>query len=416
GEAVEIAKLLESYGYDGLSVDTGTLDSYYWACPPSYIERGYMVDLAAAIHEAGVRIPVICGSRMNDVNIAERAIADGKIDAIALGRPSIADPDLPRKVVAGMPEAIRPCIGCNQACIHRYGQIGIVNCAVNPLMGRPESYAPQRALVQRKVVVVGGGVAGMEAARTAALRGHDVTLFEKSDVLGGNLRTAGFHSFKREVSELNDWYQRELAQAGVDVRMGEEATPEKVAELDASAVVVAAGSVPVMPRSIPGIDHAKAMSCNEALTEAGHAKVGQRVVVVGGGLVGCEMALDYCRDGREVTIVEALPDILSAGPSVPSMNSNYLRDGFEYHGATILTSTRLVAITDEGAEVEDAATGEKRTLEADTVVLALGFRPAASHAAEFAVPGVDVYEIGDGRQVGNIMTAIWEAYEVARGL
>jgi 2-enoate reductase len=181
--------------------------------------------------------------------------------------------------------------------------------------------------------------------------------------------------------------------------------------------VVAAGSVPVMPRSIPGIDGSKAMSCNEALTEAGHAKVGQRVVVVGGGLVGCEMALDYCRDGREVTIVEALPDILSAGPSVPSMNANYLRDGFAYHGATVLTGTRLSAVTDKGVEVEDAATtGERRTLAADTVVLALGFRPAESHAAEFAAPGVDVYEIGDGRQVGNIMTAIWEAYEVARGL
>ena len=227
----------------------------------------------------------------------------------------------------------------------------------------------------------------MEAARTAAQRGHKVVLFEKSDVLGGNLRTAGFHSFKREVSELNDWYQRELVQAGVEVRMGEEATPEKVVELGVTAVVVAAGSVPVMPHSIPGIDHPKAMSCNEALTEAGHAKVGQRVVVVGGGLVGCEMALDYCRDGREVTIVEALPDILSAGPSVPSMNANYLRDGFAYHGAQILTSTRLSAITDEGAVVEDVTTGEKRTLEADTVVLALGFRPAASLARTFCRAG-----------------------------
>jgi len=198
--------------------------------------------------------------------------------------------------------------------------------------------------------------------------------------------------------------------------MGEETTPEKVAKLGASVVVMAAGSVPVMPRSIPGIDHARAMSCNEALTKEGHAKVGQRVVVVGGGLVGCEMALDYCRDGREVTIVEALPDILSAGPSVPSMHANYLRAGFAYPGATVLTSTRLAAITDEGAVVEDAQMGEKHTLAADTVVLALGFRPAASRAAEYAAPGVDVYEIGDGRQVGNIMTAIWEAYEVARSL
>ena len=230
-----------------------------------------------------------------------------------------------------------------------------------------------------------------------------------SDYLGTPVRV-------QEFNELADWYQRELVQAGVEVRLGEEATPEKVAELGASAVVVAAGSVPVMPRSIPGIDAPKAMSCNEALTEAGHAKVGRRVVVVGGGLVGCEMALDYCRDGREVTVVEALPDILSAGPSVPSMNANYLSDGFAYHGATVLTNTRLAAITDEGAVVEDAATGQRRTLEADTVVLALGFRPAPLDASAYAATGVDVYQIGDGRQVGNIMTAIWEAYKVARSL
>jgi 2-enoate reductase len=316
----------------------------------------------------------------------------------------------------GEVESIRPCIACNQGCLLRLFEGLPAGCAVNPEIGRDPSYRTTPALVRKRVVVVGGGVAGMEVARTATLRGHNVTLLERGDRLGGHLLSGGSHEFKVEVRELNAWYQRELQMSGVDVRMGEEATPDKVAELGADVVVVAAGSVPVMPRSISGIDHPKAMSCNEALTTAGHARVGQHVVVVGGGLVGCEMALDYCRDGRKVTIVEALPDILSAGPSVPSMNANYLRDGFAYHGATILTSTRLSAITDEGAVVEDASTGEKRTLEADTVVLALGFRPAASHANAYAAPGVDVFEIGDGRQVGNIMTAIWEAYEVARGL
>lgn len=409
-ESVEIAKLLESYGYDALSVDSGNLDAYYYACPPSYLRSGYMLDLVDAVREA-VSIPLLVGSRMDVPDLAEKAVADGRMDAVVIGRPSIADPDYPSKVLSGRLESIRPCLACNQGCIHRYLTVGNVCCAVNPEMGRGVSYRPTPALVKKSVVVVGGGVAGMEAARTCALRGHDVTLFEKSDHLGGNLVPAGKHEFKREVARLNAWYQHELAGSSVKVRLNEEATPEKISGLGADAVILAVGSTPVMPR-IPGSELPSCLSCNEALEDA---PVGERVAIVGGGLVGCEMALEYLKEGKQVAIVEALDHILSAGAAVPAQNVQYLRDAFEHYGAQILEGHRIVEVTEEGAVVVDKD-GNRTTVPADTVVMAVGFRPVPSMAVELEDLDVDVYQIGDGRQVGSIMTAIWDAYEVAHSI
>ena len=381
-EGVQICRILEEAGVDALDVDTGTYDSFYYACPPTYVRRGYMEEIARAAKEA-VGIPVICGSRMGDVDADERCIEEGAFDAIAIGRPMLAEPDLPKKIAIGRPDKIRP-------------------------VGRDKDYAPTPALARKSVVVVGGGVAGMEAARTCAMRGHRVTLLEKSDDLGGHLISGGAHDFKGEVRELNLWYQGELEDWGVDVRMGVEATPELVDGLAPDAVILANGSSAVMP-PIPGIDHPKALGCIDALLH--EERVGQRVVVVGGGLVGCEISLDLVNKGHDVTIVEALPSILSSGPAVPLPNAMYLRDAFAHHGTPILTSTRISSVTDAGAVVQGP--DGIRTLPADTVVIAVGFRPNPSLAPSLRGHGYEVFEIGDERQVGNILTAIWDAYEVA---
>jgi 2-enoate reductase len=320
----------------------------------------------------------------------------------------LADPDLPKKIAIGRPDKIRPCIACNQGCLLRLFQGLPSGCAVNPLVGRDKDYAPTPALARKSVVVVGGGVAGMEAARTCAMRGHRVTLLEKSDDLGGHLISGGAHDFKGEVRELNLWYQGELEDWGVDVRMGVEATPELVDGLAPDAVILANGSSAVMP-PIPGIDHPKTLGCIDALLH--EERVGQRVVVVGGGLVGCEISLDLVNKGHDVTIVEALPSILSSGPAVPLPNAMYLRDAFAHHGTPILTSTRISSVTDAGAVVQGP--DGVRTLPADTVVIAVGFRPNPSLAPSLRGHGYEVFEIGDERQVGNILTAIWDAYEVA---
>lgn len=411
-ESIEIARLLEAYGYDCLSVDTGTLDSFYYCCPPSYIPRGYMVELAEAVKKA-VSIPVLAGSRMNDPEMAEKGIRENKFDAIVLGRPSIADPDFPKKVLTGHTEKIRPCIGCNSGCIHRYFTAGYVACAVNPEMGRSTTYRALPTLVKKNIVIVGGGVAGMEAARTAGMRGHHVALIEKTDKLGGNLLPAGKHDFKREVLELNEWYKQELASnPNVEIRMNTEATPELIAGLHPDAVILAVGSSAVMPGRLKGIDHAKTLSCIDALSD--HKPVGQRIVIVGGGLVGCEMALEYIHEGKQVTIVEALDNILSAG-EVPFGNKQMLLDAFEYYRVPLLCGCRLSEVNDEGAVVL-LPDGKSQTIPADTVIMSVGFRPLPSMREQLAGLNVEIYEVGDGNKVGSIMTSIWQAYEVAHAI
>ncbi|MBQ6123110.1 MAG: NAD(P)-binding protein, partial [Clostridia bacterium] len=199
-EGVEISRLLEKYGYNYLNTDTGTYDSFYYACPPMYNPQGFMIPLAAAAKKA-VSIPVMAGGRMQDYDLAAAAIEAGEIDAVGLGRPSLADPDYPNKVISGRVEDIRPCIGCNMGCFRRCVETGEpVSCAVNPQAARELVVGLKPGEGNKKVVVIGGGVAGMEAARTSALRGYAVTLFEKGDHLGGHIVEAGAHDFKKEIA------------------------------------------------------------------------------------------------------------------------------------------------------------------------------------------------------------------------
>lgn len=409
-EGVGIAKLLESYGYDCLNVDTGIYDSFYYACPPMYMPKGYLVELAAKAKEA-VNIPILAGGRMNEADIAENAIQDGKIDAVVLGRAALADPEYPNKVLTGHTEKIRPCIACNQGCITRLQQGKQPTCAVNPVAMREVRYALRPCVQPKKVVVVGGGVAGMEAARTAAMRGHKVFLYEKNGSLGGNLIPGGSHSFKKEVRELNAWYQNELKALPVEIHTGETVTSEQLRNMDADVIILATGSVPVMP-NIPGMDDKKVLGCMEAFAHP--EKVGQKVMVIGGGLVGCEMALDYAQDGKEVMVVEALPKILSAGILSPIPNGQMIHDLFEHHHVTVLEKHRLSAV--ENGKVILESDGQKKVLDADTVVIAVGFRPAPSMAQELQGCGAVVYEIGDGQKVSTILHAVWDGYEVGNNI
>ena len=409
-EGVEIAKLLESYGYDCLNVDTGIYDSFYYACPPMYMPKGYLVELAAKAKEA-VNIPILAGGRMNEADIAEKAIRDGKIDAVVLGRAALADPEYPNKVLTGHTEKIRPCIACNQGCITRLQQGKQPTCAVNPSAMREVRYALRPCVQPKKVVVVGGGVAGMEAARTAAMRGHKVSLYEKNESLGGNLIPGGSHSFKKEVRELNAWYQNELKALPVEIHTGESVTAGQLRDMDADVIILAAGSLPVMPK-VPGIDDKKVIGCMEAFAHP--EKVGQKVMVIGGGLVGCEMALEYAQDGKEVTVVEALPKILSAGIPSPIPNGQMIPDLFEHHHVAVLEGHRLFAVEDGRAILESG--GQKKVLDADSVVIAVGFRPVPSMAQELQGCGAAVYEIGDGQKVSTILHAVWDGYEVGNNI
>ena len=407
-EAVQICRTLESYGYDGLSVDVGTYESFYHACPPSYIPKGNYIDLAEEAKKA-VNIPILLAGRMNDPQMCEKALEEGKIDGIVLGRAALADPHYAAKLEKGQEERIRPCLSCNQGCIGREFLNGAVSCAVNPSVLRRESYGIRKADEPKKVMVVGGGVAGMEAARTLFMRGHEVALYEASDHLGGNLLPAGAHTFKAPVLELNDWYKRELKELGVEVYLNTRVSADFIEQSGADAVIIAIGSLPVMP-PIPGIE--QSISSIQALSKG--TRIGDKVIVIGGGLVGCELAIEYGMEGKEVTVVEALPKILSSGAPVPFMNKMCIEEMMDYYKIKVKTGSRVSRITETGAVI--AVDGEEEELTADTVVMAIGFRPVPSFADEVRGCGMDVYEIGDGRKVGSVMTSVWDAYEIARSI
>lgn len=410
-EGIEISRLLEQYGYDFLDTDTGTYDSFYYACPPMYNPQGFMIPLAAAAKKA-VHIPVLAGGRMQDYEQARVALENHEIDAVGLGRPSLADPDYANKVIAGEVEKIRPCIGCNMGCFRRCVETGEpVSCAVNPQAAREVVMGLKPGDGDKKVVVVGGGVGGMEAARTSALRGYRVTLFEKSDHLGGHIVEAGAHDFKSEIKKLNTWYQRELEDLKVNVKLEHEPCINCIKKEEPDYIVLATGSDVSAPR-IPGLD--KAVSSLDAIDHP--ELLGDKVVIIGGGLVGCEIALDEANHGKDVTVVEALSDIMAAGGAgAPYPNKQMICDLFEAKDVKVLTDTKLVEVTEEGAIVEKAD-GTKELLQCDTVISAMGFRPTPNLKEEWKELGVPMAEIGDATGAGTILKAIWDAYDVANSI
>lgn len=349
---------------------------------------------------------------MQDYDLALDAVKKGEIDAIGLGRPSLADPDYPNKLMNDETEKIRPCIGCNMGCFRRCVETGEpVSCAVNPQAGRELIMGLKPGDGVKKVVVVGGGVAGMEAARTAALRGYKVTLFEKSDHLGGHIVEAGTHPFKQEISKLNQWYQRELHDLDVDIKLEHEPCINCIRKQEADAIILATGTDEAHP-PIPGLDLALA-----SLDAIDHPeKIKDTIIVAGGGLVGCEIALDEALKGKEVTIVEALDDIMAAGgASAPYPNRQMISDLFDNKKVKVLTNTRLAEVTKEGAIVEKAD-GSRELLKADTVISALGFKPTPNLKEAWAELDLPMYEIGDATGAGTILKAIWDAYEVANSI
>ena len=411
-DSVEIAKKLEEYGYDMLDCNSGTYDSFYYSCPPYYQPYGYNVELARKVKVA-ISIPIVIAGKMDDPDIAEEAVASGAADAVAIGRGSLADPGFAKKIEMGCPEKIRPCISC-QNCIKSLFDIGSVQCSVNPNVTQEFSYDLHPATIRKKVMVVGGGVAGMEAARSARLRGHEVELFEADNHLGGHLNEAGSHPFKAGIAKLNLWYQQELASLGVPVHLNTEVTASEVKSGCYDTVILAVGSYHFIPKFVDGYDHKKAALAYDVLMNK--RKVGQKVVVVGGGLTGSELAYDLARYGeKNVTLVEALPDILSSGPVVPQPVNLMLRDLLEYYKVDIKAGSRIKAVNDEGAVIENDK-GEFTTIYADDVVFCIGLKPNKSLKEELMYSGIEVFEVGDGTSVVNIRTAISSAYEIARKL
>jgi 2-enoate reductase len=408
GEGLELAPMLEAHGFDSLAIDAGTATGHYWAHPPIYQAHGCMLDLSAMVKEV-VNIPVVAVGRLDIPDLAESAISEGKADIVSLAKGLLADPYWPQKVSEGRIADIRPCIGCHQACSEQFNGRFLNSCTVNPACGRERTHKLTPTQQPRHVLVVGGGVAGMETARAAVERGHSVTLWERTANLGGHLIEAGIPEDKKDVERLNVWYRRQMEQLGVDLRLGTEVSADIIEQERPDVVVVATGSTDLVP-PIPGFDKPHVIPPTRMFLEG---KVpGREVIVIGAGENGCEAALWLARRGCRVTIVEMQPRPMPI--PVANANRNMLLDMLAQHQVPFLLETLLREIRDDSVVVVDKD-GQTRELPCDAVILSVGMRSEKGLYGEInRVFGGPLYAIGDCDQPKNIMKAVWDAFEVAR--
>ena len=411
-EGLEIARKLEAVGVDGLHIDAGVYETNNWAQPPTTQPDGCLVYVAEMAKKA-VRVPIIAVGKLGNPELAESVLKAGKADFIALGRPLLADPNWPNKVKEGRIDDIRPCLGDNEGCLARVFAGKHISCTVNPQTGNERNFTLTPADEKKSVVIVGGGPGGMEAARVAALRGHKVTLVEKGYELGGNLIAAAVPEFKYEYRRLIDYYVTQLRKLGVSTKLGIEATAELVLSMSPDVVFIATGSRPLVP-NIPGVDKDIVITAVELLLDK--PQIGQSVIIVGGNLVGAEVALYLGGQGKMVTIVECLDKIMRNMDWINALDIQRRFDGLESDrlDVKILTNTEAVEVVDDGLVVSEKS-GKRRTLKADNIVLAVGMVSNEDRLSEALRGEVkEVYHIGDCVSLGKVIDAVWKGFRTAR--
>ena len=407
-ESERAAKYLQDAGYDMLNADNGTYDSWYWAHPPMYMPENCNLEDVAHIKKF-VDIPVVCAGRM-DAAAGAAAVAEGRIDGVGVARQFLTDPEWVTKLIENRLEDIKPCICCHSGCFnfssskgHANTQdltatMGLARCALNPVTMQSKKYRIEMAKKQKNVAVIGGGIGGMEAAILLAKRGHKVTLYEKTDKLGGVFIAASAPSFKEKDRDLIAWYIREIGKYPITVKLN--TTVEDVSTLGADEIIVATGAV---AKRIPVKGADTAIEAVDYLL--GKKEVGERVVVVGGGLTGCEIAYDLFLQGKKPAIVEMQDDLITT-PGICLANTSYLRDCFKTNNVPVYLETGLCEIGDGKVTLRDKE-GKTFDVEADSVILSVGYNPAP-----IAKKSGKVHVIGDAKAVGNLRTVIWGAWDV----
>jgi 2-enoate reductase len=356
-----------------------------------------------------VNVPVMVAGRVDNPDLALDALENGSADMIGLGRPLLADPYIPEKIRRNQADRIRPCLSCHDGCLGRLKEGLPISCAVNPTAAREEAFNIKKADTIKNILVIGGGVAGMEAARVCKLRGHNVTLFEKTSQLGGSLVPGGMPDFKRYDHKLIKWYEGELKNLNIDIRMNEAATPEIIEDKKWDSVIVATGAKP-MELNLKGKEKNKVYNGVEVSLDP--EKAGEKIVIIGAGLVGAEIGLWMSQKGKDVTIVELTNKILGGDHAMCFANYDMLKDLLNFHKVKIMTETCAEEVTEEGIIVKTK--DGNQLLKADTIITAVGYRSENSLYDEVKMLDKEVYILGDAKNVHNIMYAIWDSYDVAR--
>ena len=407
-EGMEIACLLEQAGYDALDADVGCYDSWYWNHPPMYFAEGMYLPFNEQLKKV-VSLPILTAGRMDNPDLALRAVQTGQTDLVGLARPLLADAQLVNKVAQDQIPDIRPCLSCQEGCIGRLKKYLHISCAVNPAACREEEFQLRKTENPKRVAVVGGGVAGCEAARVLKLRGHQPELFESGPSLGGKLHQAGAPAFKTDDRRLICWYQRQMEKLEIPVKLNTRI--QKAEELEGyDAVMVAVGAQPItlnLGQGVPVVPIQKIFETPEAFETP--------VVIVGGGMVGCEAALMLNEMGMDSAIVESGPSLMWVNGPTCYANKQMLLDLLDFHQIPQFCGARANRTDQTGLMVE-TETGERR-IPAGTVALAIGYRSDDSLYSQLAEAGKEAYLLGEAKDgTGNILHSIWDAYEVASNL
>ena len=411
-EAVEFVKLIQNQ-IDLIHVSAGMHNPKYMTVthPCSFLPPMPNVFLAETVKKANMKIPVVTIGGIQELDGAEKILADGKADVVSIARGFIAEPNLAAKAYSGQGEDVTPCIKCmrcHDSAVFEYRYA----CSVNPTIGL-EHKLPiliQPAGVRRKIIVIGGGPAGMKAALIAAERGHEVILFEKSTTLGGVLKFSDYVSFKYDLKRFKDYLVSQVTKANILVKLNTEATPRILEEENADVIIAALGAEPIVP-PIPGVDRKNVLMALQ--TYGKEEQLGQKIVVVGGGQVGCETALHLAKMGKEVTIVE-MQDELAPDASC-THRTELLLELDACKDLQYFTSARCTAITEQSVSYADKA-GSEQTIAADTIIIAAGMRAKEQKVAALCALGGRIVPVGDCICVGTVEKAMHSAFYAASQL